>query len=119
MAKQAYKKGLPEGYDVVIIHYRGLDGLKLYTPQLYCSYAVDDVFQPMKYVYDKHCKEEKRQAFAVGTSMGANILGNLLGDHADECFLTAACVLQAPIKKWECKDHIRQSMGGAYDKNLG
>jgi len=73
----------------------------------------------MTYVYEKYCKPYNRKAFAIGCSMGANILGNLLGVQGKDSFLTAACVLQAPIKKWECQEGLRSSMWGFYDYVLG
>jgi len=76
----------------VLINYRGI-GIELKTPQLYNSYAFKDVQEPMHYVFEKFCKPTGRQAFAVGTSMGANILANLLGEEGDESILTAACVV--------------------------
>jgi len=51
--------------------------------------------------------------------MGANILSNLLATLGADTFLTAACVLQAPIKKWECARFIRTSMFGVYNYVLG
>jgi len=51
--------------------------------------------------------------------MGANILANMMGFAGKDCFLDAACVIQAPIKKWECSETIRTSMFGVYNKALG
>lgn len=34
----------------------------------------------------------------MGTSLGANILGNLLGEEGDQCKLTAAVCFQPPMK---------------------
>ena len=62
-----------------MINFRGLNGIELKTPKLYNSIAVDDILEPMTYVFDKYCRDQNRKAFAVGCSMGANILANLLG----------------------------------------
>ena len=56
---------------------------------------------------------------AVGTSMGANILANLIGHTGDECFLDAAVACQAPIRKWECSEQIAHAMYGAYNTGMG
>ena len=89
------------GYDVVVINYRGLAGIELATSKVYCSYAYMDIVEPMEYVYNKYCLNPKKKAYAIGCSMGANILANLLGHLGQNCILDAACVVQAPIKKWE------------------
>lgn len=47
----------------------------------------------MTYLFNKYCKPTGRKAYAVGVSMGANILGNLLGFTGKNCFLDGAfCV---------------------------
>ena len=88
------------GYEVVLINYSGLGGVALKTPMLYNSYKWQDVLEPMLHVYNFYCRD--RKCFALGTSMGANILANLIGHLGEDCFLDAACIVAAPIKKWEC-----------------
>ena len=66
---------------------------------LYNSYKWRDVAEPMAHVY--HNFGYDRKCFALGLSMGANILANMLGHLGDECFLDGACAVAAPIKKWE------------------
>ena len=44
------------GYEVVVINYRGLCGMELATPQLYNSCATEDIKEPMEHVYKKYCK---------------------------------------------------------------
>jgi predicted alpha/beta-fold hydrolase len=65
------------GFVVVLINYRGLSGCDLATPKAYNSYAWKDIEEPMNYVFDKCCGN--RKVFAVGCSMGANILANMMG----------------------------------------
>ena len=50
---------------------------------------------------------------AVGTSLGANRLACFLAENNG---LTAACVVQAPMKLWVATEHAR---GGFYDKEMG
>jgi predicted alpha/beta-fold hydrolase len=35
----AYQNDSIDGYDVVVINYRGLAGAELKTPKLYCAYS--------------------------------------------------------------------------------
>lgn len=117
--KHVVERAAARGYEVVVINYRGLAGMELKTPKLYNSYAYQDVLEPMTHVYNKHCRGKERQAFAVGCSMGANILANLMGHEGDGCCLDAACILAAPMKKWECQEGLRTGLYGAYNYFLG
>jgi predicted alpha/beta-fold hydrolase len=67
------------GYEAVVINYRGLAGMELATPKLYNSMAVNDVSEPMDFIFEKYCRKQNRPTFATGVSMGANILANLIG----------------------------------------
>lgn len=51
--------------------------------------------------------------------MGANILTNLIGHEAENCFLEASCIVAAPMKKWECQEPIRTSLYGLYNYSMG
>ena len=51
--------------------------------------------------------------------MGANILANMIGYEGSKCFLEAACIVNAPIKMWECEPAIRTSLFGAYNRGMG
>mmetsp|Transcript_12618 Transcript_12618/g.19630 ORF Transcript_12618/g.19630 Transcript_12618/m.19630 type:complete len:136 (+) Transcript_12618:625-1032(+) len=75
--------------------------------------------EPMEYIYEKYCKDQNRKAFAVGTSLGAGILGNVLGNQGEDSFLEAACVVQAPIKKWECVPTIQKACCGLFNYAMG
>jgi len=106
------------GFEVVVINYRGLNGVELATPKLYNSMAYKDIQEPMKHIYDKYCKDFNRQVFGIGCSMGGNILGNMLGFEGQECYLTAACIVAAPMKKRFCEDAIRNNLYGFWDYAL-
>jgi predicted alpha/beta-fold hydrolase len=108
-----------QGYDVVVINYRGLAGAPLTTPRLYTAYSWEDVLEPMKFVYEKYCVPEGKQAFAMGCSMGSGILGNLIGHLGENCFLEAATLVNPPMKLLVCENSIRTSAFGAYNTALG
>jgi predicted alpha/beta-fold hydrolase len=76
-----------------------------------------DQFEPMQYVYVKYCKN--RKVFAIGTSMGGAILGNLIGYQGKDCFLDAGFLVHPPLKMWENTEHIRDYLGGWLNKGLG
>lgn len=43
------------GYDSIVINYRGLAGAELMTPQLFCSDSYEDMLQPIKHYYKEYC----------------------------------------------------------------
>ena len=108
-----------QGFDVVVINYRGLASAPLTTPRLYTANGWEDVLEPMKYIYEKYCRPHNRKAFAMGCSMGAGILGNLLGHEGENTFLEAATFVNPPMKLLICESSIRNSMFGAYNTALG
>lgn len=117
--KDIVRQSEANGFEAVVINYRGLAGVELATPKLYNSMAVDDVLEPMRFVYEKYCEKEKRPTFAIGVSMGANILANLIGFEGENCFLSGAFICQAPIMKWKCVEPIRRNAFGFYNYVLG
>ena len=62
-----------------MISFRGQSGAQLNIPMMHNALSVKDIKEPMEYVYTKFSKERNIKAFALGCSMGANILANLLG----------------------------------------
>jgi predicted alpha/beta-fold hydrolase len=82
-------RAVKEGYDVIVINYRGMAGAKLTTDKLFSSNSVDDILEPMRYYYDRY----QVKAMAIGCSMGAGLLANIIGGEADKCFLEAACLI--------------------------
>jgi len=113
--KEAYDN---RGYDVCMISFRGQSGTKLVTPQLYNALSVDDIREPMEHVLRTRCLNGTK-AYAIGVSMGANILANYLGIYADNCVLSGAICIQAGIKKWEGVEFFRTSLRGVYNKAMG
>ena len=80
--------------------------MKLHSPIFYCGSSTGDLLEPMEYVYQKYIKPFDRKAFAVGCSMGGNVLVNSLATIGSKSFIEAACVISVPIKMWEVEEHI-------------
>lgn len=72
----------------------------------------------MEYVLKQKC-EKGTNAYAIGVSMGANILANYLGIHAKDKLLSGAVCIQSGIKKWEGVEFFRTSLGGTYNRAMG
>ena len=68
--RDAYDK---RDMDIVMISFRGQSGGQLVTPKFYNAMSVEDIAEPMQYVFDKL---QPRRAYAIGCSMGGNILAN-------------------------------------------
>lgn len=87
------EKSVKEGFEVAVINHRGLGGANLATPKMYCQNSHTDLLEAMNYVYNQYCKKWNRKVFAIGCSMGANLLANALGEQGDQSFIEAACVI--------------------------
>ena len=70
--------GVEGGFDVAVVNYRGMAGSKLTTPLLHGFNSTGDIAEPLRYIYDNHCKGTKHKTFVLGFSMGAIILTNAL-----------------------------------------
>lgn len=84
-----------EGLRCVVFNNRGLGGVPLKTPRLYCAANFEDLSEVINYVHAKH---PNVKIGATGISMGGLILGNYLAEHSDEAkkLLTAAKIISAP-----------------------
>ena len=67
---------MKEGYEVVVINYRGEQGAKATLRNIYNAERHKDIGQVINALYLRY---KPRKCFAVGFSYGANILANLVG----------------------------------------
>lgn len=83
------------GIRTVVFNNRGLGGVTLKTPRLYCAANCEDLSEVVNHV--KACNPHVKLG-ATGISMGGLILGNYLAIHSDEAsqLLTAAKIISAP-----------------------
>lgn len=58
------------------------------------------------------------QIFMIGTSLGANITANLVGEQGTDCKLAASVSLQPPMWMQISSEYIRNSLGGLYSKKF-
>ena len=105
------------GFRGLVINYRGASNTPLSSHTLYCAGSVEDIRQPLEYIYQKYGKGAS--IFVVGNSMGANIVANYVGEEGPNCFLKAAVCVQAPMKMWECGTHVQDKHYGFYNYVLG
>lgn len=75
----------------IVVNYRGLGGVKLKTPKLYCFGSYNDIDEAFEHLFAKH---RDNTFYALGVSQGASILTNYLGKKSKECskIKCAACI---------------------------
>jgi len=101
------------GYDVILINHRGLGGIKISTPKLYSACSQNDTSEAIDHIAAKY---PNRQLFALGVSLGSNLLVNLMGSQGHHCKLTAATAFVGPIKFDGVR--LRTQLGGYYGRVL-
>ena len=52
---KGYESDPNSSFDVVVINWRGLGGMKLQTPLFYCGSSTGDLLEPMEHIYKKYC----------------------------------------------------------------
>ena len=102
-----------------MISWRGYSGADLVTPRVHNALAVDDIGEPIEHVFEKYCAPTGQRAYAIGCSLGAAVLSNMLGFDGNDSKLSGAVCVQAAIKKWEGCDFLEKSLGGLYHAALG
>lgn len=124
--KTTMKEAYDRGFDICMISFRGRSGVPLNTPKSYNAMSIEDIREPMKYVFFKYLKNKTRygsygepKAYAIGTSLGAMLLSNHLGEDSDSTILSGGVCVQAAIKKWAAVDYFQSSLNGTYDRGLG
>ncbi|XP_055603129.1 phospholipase ABHD3 [Uranotaenia lowii] len=95
------------GIRTVVFNNRGLGGIDLKTPRLYCAANTEDLSEVIKHV--KNLNPHVRIG-ATGISMGGLILGNYLASYNDESksILTAAKIISVPWDVNKGSDSIEQ-----------
>jgi len=78
--KETIWQCISQNLGVVVINQRGLSGTPVLTPKLYCGCTDDDTYQALKTIKAK-CPEQS--VYAIGFSMGANILTNVIFAYVD------------------------------------
>ncbi|XP_062543940.1 protein ABHD1 [Armigeres subalbatus] len=95
------------GIRTVVFNNRGLGGMELKTPRLYCASNSEDLAEVVSHVrkLNSHVK-----IGATGISMGGLILGNYLANYSDvaKSVLTAAKIISVPWDVNKGSDSIEQ-----------
>lgn len=93
------------GAKAVVFNYRGLAGVELKTPRLYCACSVDDLSEVLLHVRMLY---SKARIAVVGVSMGGLIVGNYLVNRTEESksMLTAVFTISLPWNMFKGSESI-------------
>jgi predicted alpha/beta-fold hydrolase len=103
------------GFDTVLMHFRGCSGVPNLLPRSYHSGETQDPKEFLKYI----AQEKKyKKVFAVGFSLGANMLLKLLGELQESKLITAGVAISAPMQLDICANEINKGISRYYQYRL-
>ncbi|CDW78532.1 alpha beta hydrolase domain containing protein [Stylonychia lemnae] len=116
-------QALKQGYCPVIISLRGTSGLKLSNSILWCASSSNDIKEPLEYIYNKYClnekKEKVRQIFYFGISFSGNILAHYVGTKSQEnTILDGAAAICSPHRIWIVQETFYSNLWGMVEKYM-
>ena len=97
------------------MHYRGTSGKENSLPR---SYHSGDSADALAYLSSLKQRYKKAKLFAVGFSLGANMLLKLLGEEANNSPLDGAVAVSAPMQLDICAKSMNRGFSKFYQKNL-
>jgi len=106
------------GWSACVVNGRGCAQSRITTPQLFNSRATWDVRQTVKLLRRLF---PNRPLYAVGFSLGANILTNYVGEEGESCILKAAVSCSNPWNLEICNTELRRTWLGleVYCRTMG
>lgn len=105
-----------QGWNVVVGNHRGLGGISITSDCFYNAGWTEDVRELVSYL---HREYPKAPLFAVGTSIGANILVKYLGEEGENTPLAGATSICSPWDLLVCDRFInRKPVQRLYDRAL-
>ncbi|PVH94589.1 medium-chain fatty acid ethyl ester synthase/esteras-like protein 1 [Periconia macrospinosa] len=109
---------VPKGWAACVVNGRGCALSKITSPQLFNARSTWDVRQTIKYLRKTF---PNRPLYAVGYSLGANILSNYVGEEGDECVLKAAIACSNPWNLEVCSKGLQRTWLGleVYSRAMG
>lgn len=99
------------GYTVVFMHFRGCSGTLNKQPRLYHSGETGDVLFVVNYIR-RHFNA--RRIYAVGFSLGGNVLLKLLGELQSKSPIAAAVAVSVPMRLDLCAIRINRGLSKIY-----
>ncbi|XP_043715201.1 embryogenesis-associated protein EMB8 [Telopea speciosissima] len=100
---------------VVVFNSRGCGDSPVTTPQFYSASFIEDLREVIKHVADRY---PMANLYAVGWSLGANILVRYLGQESNSCPLSGAVSLCNPFNLVIADEDFHKGFNIIYDKAL-
>ena len=104
-----------DGFNSVVMHFRGCYGEQNRLPRAYHSGETGDAYF---FINHLHTLYPERQLGAVGYSLGGNMLMKLQGEWGADSPLFAAVSVSAPLRLEMTADHINSGASRFYQKIL-
>lgn len=104
-----------DGYASVLMHFRGCSGIDNRLPSAYHSGKTDDA---KAWIAEVARRYPKNPLYAIGYSLGGNMLLKLLAESRHNSLLTAAISVSAPIQLDTCADTIGSGFSKIYQQYL-
>ncbi|XP_022159893.1 embryogenesis-associated protein EMB8 [Momordica charantia] len=103
------------GWRVVVFNSRGCGNSPVTTPQFYSASFLGDMREVVAHVTKRY---NKANVYAVGWSLGGNILVNYLGQDSLSCPLSGAVSLCNPFDLVVADEDFRKGFNKVYDNSL-
>jgi predicted alpha/beta-fold hydrolase len=103
------------GFSTVLMHFRSCSGVDNLLP---CSYHSGETNDANEYITNITTRYPNAKIFAVGYSLGANMLLKLLGEKADKNYLSAAIAISPPMKLDVCTNRMNHGFSRYYQHRL-
>ncbi|CAL0334275.1 unnamed protein product [Lupinus luteus] len=103
------------GWRVVVFNSRGCGDSPVTTPQFYSASFLGDMREVVSHVTARY---PNANVYAVGWSLGANILVRYLGQESDNSPLSGAVSLCNPFNLVVADEDFRKGFNNVYDKAL-
>ncbi|KAK3228162.1 hypothetical protein Dsin_008024 [Dipteronia sinensis] len=100
---------------VVVFNSRGCGDSPVTTPQFYSASFLGDMHEVVAYVSTRY---PKANLYAIGWSLGANILVRYLGQESHSCRFSGAVSLCNPFNLVIADEDFRKGFNNVYDKAL-
>nr|WP_321267269.1 hydrolase [uncultured Sulfurimonas sp.] len=103
------------GFNSVVVHFRSASGKMNKKPNTYHSGKTSDTFE---FITSLKTKYAKSKIFAIGFSLGGNVLLKLLGELSEASTITAAVSVSAPMQLDICAIQMNNGFSKFYQHIL-
>jgi uncharacterized protein len=114
-ARGTARELLARGWRVVILKFRGAGPEPNRLPRYYHHGDTEDLRQVLALL---RAREADTPLFAVGWSLGANVLLKYLGEEGEGTPVTAAVAVCAPFQLKPCAEKLRTGFSRVYQRHL-